>query len=164
MSADETQQLKPTRASFIRALPLSMGVDEVIERGREIGITIQPADVHAARYYMRQEADAQLSAVPTKVARVIRPLAFQSADAQAAPQTDAPPEMSAQPQRQSRARKGRTQTPQVRRPALSVAAVEDDLRSIVLRLGTDRVRAMIESIEESTLRRVLDQRKPTQTR
>jgi hypothetical protein len=157
MSADETQQLKPTRASFIRALPLSMPVDEVIERGREIGISIQPADVHSTRYYMRQEADAQLSAVPTNVARVIRPLAFQSAETQTAPKTDAPPATPVESQTQPRARKGQHQKPQARKAALSVAAVENDLRAIVLRLGSDRVRSMIESIEESTLRRVLGQ-------
>jgi hypothetical protein len=156
MSAEDTQHLKPTRASFIRGLPLSMPVEEVIERGREIGISIQPSDVHSARYYMRQEADAQLSAVSTDVARVIRPLAFQSVDPQAVPKTDAPSASPTQPQRQPRGRAGRRQQKAPARAQLpSLDSVEDDLRAIVLRLGTDRIRAMIEAIEDSTLRRAL---------
>lgn len=159
MSADETQQLKPTRGSFIRSLPLSMPVDEVIERGREIGISIQPSDVHSARYYMRQEDDARQSAVSTstEVARVIRPLAFQTPGVQVVPRTDAPPEAPAQSQRPSQVRKGRKQRAPARE-ALSIPAVEEELRTIVLRLGSDRVRAMIQSIEDATLRTVLARR------
>lgn len=52
---ETTTALKPTRASFIRGLPVDMPVQEVIERGREVGLEIQPSDIHAARYYMRQQ-------------------------------------------------------------------------------------------------------------
>ena len=158
MSADETQQLKPTRGSFIRSLPLSVPVDEVIERGREIGLSIQPSDVHSARYYMRQEDDARLSAVPasTEVARVIRPLAFQSPSAQPAPKTTAPaaPAEASSPALHRRNRKQKRSA----QPGLSIATVEQELRTIVLRLGSDRVRAMIQTIEDSTLRAVLARR------
>lgn len=60
MQVEETTQseLRPTRAGFVRALPLSMPVEEVIERGREAGIQLQPSDIHAARYYMRQGGGA----------------------------------------------------------------------------------------------------------
>jgi hypothetical protein len=160
MSADEMQQLKPTRASFIRSLPLTMPVDEVIERGREIGISIQPSDVHSTRYYMRQEADARMSAVSTssEVARVIRPLVFQTPGVQVVPKLDAPVEKPGEVRAEARARKGRTEKPDVRKPPLSIADVERDLRAIVLRLGSDRVRSMIETIEETTLRTVLGRR------
>jgi hypothetical protein len=60
MQVEETTQsdLRPTRAGFVRGLPLSMPVEEVIERGREAGIQLQPSDIHAARYYMRQGGGA----------------------------------------------------------------------------------------------------------
>jgi hypothetical protein len=63
-SQETTSQLKPTRASFIRDLPLSMPIDEVIERGREAGLELQPSDIHAQRYYMRQ-ASAPAPEAPT---------------------------------------------------------------------------------------------------
>ncbi|MET0386762.1 MAG: hypothetical protein ABW321_12425 [Polyangiales bacterium] len=61
---DTTTPLKPTRASFIRSLPETMPVEEVIERGREAGLVIQPSDIHAARYYMRQGAGAPPTGKP----------------------------------------------------------------------------------------------------
>jgi hypothetical protein len=54
MQSEEQTPLKPTRAAFIRSLPLTVPVEEVIERAREVGLQLQPSDVHAARYYMRQ--------------------------------------------------------------------------------------------------------------
>lgn len=56
MHDEEKLTLLPTRAAFIRGLPESMPIEEVIERGREIGLSINPSDVHSVRYYMRQEA------------------------------------------------------------------------------------------------------------
>jgi hypothetical protein len=64
-----TTSLKPTRASFIRSLPLEMPVEEVIERGREAGIVVQPSDVHAARYYMRQAAAREAASKPPSIAQ-----------------------------------------------------------------------------------------------
>ena len=61
--------LKPTRASFIRSLPIEMPVEEVIERGRELGIVVQPSDVHAARYYMRQASAAEAASKPPTIAQ-----------------------------------------------------------------------------------------------
>jgi hypothetical protein len=75
MQVEETQTsmtntgMKPTRASFIRSLPLAMPVDEVIERGREVGIQVQPSDIHAARYYMRQQSAAETASKPPTIAQ-----------------------------------------------------------------------------------------------
>jgi hypothetical protein len=44
-----------------------MPVEEVIERGREVGIELQPSDIHAARYYMRQVAAADASSIPQQL-------------------------------------------------------------------------------------------------
>lgn len=44
-----------------------MPVEEVIERGREVGIELQPSDIHAARYYMRQMAAAGSSSIPQQL-------------------------------------------------------------------------------------------------
>jgi hypothetical protein len=44
-----------------------MPIAEVIERGREIGIELQPSDIHAARYYMRQAAAKESSSIPQQL-------------------------------------------------------------------------------------------------
>jgi hypothetical protein len=62
-----TTPLKPTRAGFVRGLPLTMPIHEVIERGREAGIELQPSDIHAARYYMRQAAAAESASIPQQL-------------------------------------------------------------------------------------------------
>jgi hypothetical protein len=70
MQVEETTPstpLRPTRAGFVRGLPLTMPVEEVIERGREVGIELQPSDIHAARYYMRQVAAAGSSSIPQQL-------------------------------------------------------------------------------------------------
>jgi hypothetical protein len=70
MQVEETTPstpLRPTRAGFVRGLPLEMPVEEVIERGREVGIELQPSDIHAARYYMRQQAAAGSSSIPQQL-------------------------------------------------------------------------------------------------
>ena len=70
MQVEETTPstpLRPTRAGFVRGLPLTMPVEEVIERGREAGIELQPSDIHAARYYMRQAAAADSSSIPQQL-------------------------------------------------------------------------------------------------
>lgn len=70
MQVEETTPstpLRPTRAGFVRGLPLTMPVEEVIERGREVGIELQPSDIHAARYYMRQVAAADGSSIPQQL-------------------------------------------------------------------------------------------------
>lgn len=70
MQVEETTQstpLRPTRAGFVRGLPLTMPVGEVIERGREVGLELQPSDIHAARYYMRQVAAAESSSIPQQL-------------------------------------------------------------------------------------------------
>jgi len=70
MQVEETTPstpLRPTRAGFVRGLPLTMPVEEVIERGREAGIELQPSDIHAARYYMRQMQAAESSSIPQQL-------------------------------------------------------------------------------------------------
>jgi hypothetical protein len=70
MQVEETTQsspLRPTRAGFVRGLPLTMPVEEVIERGREVGIQLQPSDIHAARYYMRQQQAAGGTSIPQQL-------------------------------------------------------------------------------------------------
>jgi hypothetical protein len=62
-----TTSLRPTRAGFVRGLPLTMPIAEVIERGREAGIELQPSDIHAARYYMRQVAAKESSDIPQQL-------------------------------------------------------------------------------------------------
>jgi hypothetical protein len=70
MQVEETTPstpFRPTRAGFVRSLPLTMPVEEVIERGREIGIELQTSDIHAARYYMRQQEAGAASSIPQQL-------------------------------------------------------------------------------------------------
>lgn len=70
MQVEETTPstpFRPTRAGFVRSLPLTMPVEEVIERGREIGIELQTSDIHAARYYMRQQEAGSASSIPQQL-------------------------------------------------------------------------------------------------
>jgi hypothetical protein len=70
MQVEETTpstSLRPTRAGFVRGLPLTMPVEEVIERGREAGLELQPSDIHAARYYMRQQGAGDSASIPQQL-------------------------------------------------------------------------------------------------
>jgi hypothetical protein len=157
-----TMPLKPTRASFIRSLPISMPVEEVIERGREVGLEIQPSDIHAQRYYMRETAGPEAPAKPAspqttlgvsftspasqdkehrlvKSAATVRVVTGGSAAAAPANQTQA------------------SQVNQtVTKPRLKFApepsgTLENQLRVLVLRLGIERTRRMIDELEARIL-------------
>ena len=150
MSVEETQLLKPTRTSFIRSLPENMPVDEVIERGREAGITIQPSDVHSVRYYMRQEADARLSARPSPVSRVVHPLRLQP---NPVPATQSEPAKAEEPEQPTRGRTTRVvKKPRAKVVVPPMSTMKEQLKAIVLCIGSDRARAFIQEIEDATLR------------
>jgi hypothetical protein len=176
---DESTPLKPTRASFVRGLPETMPLEEVIERGREAGIQLNPSDVHSARYYMRQEALAQLSARPsappqlvqaTPVARVtpgkpkaeVKATSMLGLRAPSAP-SSAHATSAARGGKKSvevKSRRGRASAPAavpVPAPAPAKRAkaapkldgsLEEQLRQIVMRIGTERARRIIEQIED----------------
>lgn len=164
-----TTSLQPTRAGFVRSLPVSMPVEEVIERGRDAGITLQPSDVHSARYYMRQASAAQLAhktkfsqqlvlggtSAPRSVSQD-DDSAAQSAGSlanlldrnHAAESERTPGEAVAT--RSDRSTKSRTQK---HFKALNgSASLEEQLRTLVLRLGTDRTREVIEELNALAIR------------
>lgn len=69
---------KISRAQFVKGVPLSVPVADVIALGKKQGMRIKPSDVHAARYYMRKSAAASSpvktnggSAKPAAVAREV---------------------------------------------------------------------------------------------
>ncbi|HKU41675.1 MAG TPA: hypothetical protein VJR89_26140 [Polyangiales bacterium] len=149
MHAEETLPLKPTRASFIRGLPESMPIDEVIERGREVGLSINPSDVHSVRYYMRQEAAQAGPPKPTPsspppvadVAATVR-RNYSLLEAQRAP-------LESQSDDAKRGTRKERDKPR-RKPTATVeatAAMEGPFREIVMRIGTDRAREIIAEIE-----------------
>lgn len=168
MQAEETLALKPTRTSFIQALPESMPVDEVIERGREIGIVIQPSDVHSARYYMRQTkapppTRKTVSAADRGIAATIK-RNYELLEAQqslpnveaAAPKPEAEEPGNSRKKRTSRisesvsvrtapGTKERAKRPP---PLNNVKQIEQQLRAIVSRIGTDRAREILSELEE----------------
>jgi hypothetical protein len=130
MQEQESTPLKPTRASFIRSLPESMPIAEVIERGREAGLEIKPSDIHAARYYMRQ---ANGGAASRPVTHISVASAIQTAAAANQP---------------VEAKKPRTKV------ALSPRdpeELEEEMRQLVMRLGTERARAIIKAVERELL-------------
>lgn len=167
MQGQETTSLKPTRASFIRGLPESMPVAEVIERGREAGIDINPTDVHSARYYMRQEA-----APPPAPRSAFAPASEQGGSVETSTKPDPAKETVASPrpsgaqymprrtiQASITAKPRAVPAPQAiakprakQAPKATTKSLEEQLRLIVMRIGTDRARAIIEQVEELALR------------
>jgi len=153
MQAEDTSQLKPTRASFIRGLPESMPIAEVIERGREAGLEIKPSDIHAARYYMRQAATSPGGG------RSAPELVHDAAAANAGNATtgttkgvyvvggkgDVNKERAVQeeglPERV-------TMKTRAKLPPKPVGSMDEQLRDLVMRMGTVRARAIIEQIED----------------
>jgi hypothetical protein len=171
---DDSTPLRPTRASFVRGLPESMPIEEVIERGREAGISLNPSDVHSTRYYMRQEALAQLSSRPAVSVRPpsmpqlvqATPLARTNAEK---PKPDARPtnilglraatngkeRPVVKPRRTPAAPRAATPAAPVKKaakmptlpPVKLSGSLEEQLRKIVLRIGTERARRIIELME-----------------
>jgi hypothetical protein len=155
MQAQETTTpLKPTRASFVRGLDVNMPIAEVIERGREAGLEIKPGDIHAARYYMRQAAAAQNTGAPqlvrgtTTVAQVKRELSTVHAVTRGneAGHSDKERSGSNGASKASAAAKSRKPTP------ILGGSPEEQLRLIVMRIGTERARSIIEQVEKLALR------------
>jgi hypothetical protein len=169
----QSAQLKPTRSSFIRSLPESMPVEEVIERGREVGLTIQPSDIHSVRYYMRQEAIAPTPTAPVLGRKFLQPRSVgtpakveprkngasgpangvQKQTAFSLPGLDKRPRNANQTL--DKRPRNANQTPNLRKLAKPVrrtdGALEDELRGLVMRLGTDRTRAIIEKLENTKI-------------
>jgi len=155
MQAEDTSQLKPTRASFIRGLPESMPIGEVIERGREAGLEIKPSDIHAARYYMRQAAASQSGgrsapelvhdaapASPTKGVYMVGGRSDINKDRAA--QDEGLPERVTM---KTRAKLPPT-APAAKLPPKPAGSLDEQLRDLVMRMGTVRARAIIEQIED----------------
>lgn len=165
MSAEHTTtSLKTTRGSFVRGLPLSMPIEEVIERGREAGLELQPSDIHSTRYYMRQAtaAEAARKASVTQQLQLGPGFIGQAAKAAEARQAsgDADDDEAHEEREAHEARAGgangverRTATRNKRAPkhatlsSVSGLSLDDQLRVLVLRLGTDRTRAVIAEVE-----------------
>jgi hypothetical protein len=177
MQADENLALKPTRASFIRSLPEAMPVDEVIERGREVGLVINPSDVHSVRYYMRQVNKGQPQRKPTSTSTAStatsttttstleRGIAatvkrnYELIEAHQADESSPEPAPSVTPSTFAKKKRGtngvestsRSQLVVRARPkrltAMEVRSMEQQLRTICSRIGTDRVREILDELE-----------------
>jgi hypothetical protein len=173
---DDSTPLKPTRASFVRGLPESMPLEEVIERGREAGIQLNPSDVHSARYYMRQEALAKLSSRPVSVVPQFvqaTPAARTTPVARPTPEKPKPevkqtsflglhaansgkqrptvkprrmPAVAAPAPALKGKKRAKGATPTLP-PAIRSGSLEEQLRQIVMRIGTERARSIIEQLE-----------------
>jgi hypothetical protein len=179
MQGQETTPLKPTRASFIRGLPESMPVAEVIERGREAGLDINPTDVHSARYYMRQAASPQPAAPRSTFAPASdqgNPVTTSTSSTTSTASTKRDPARDPSKETADAPRPSgavymppRIQGNATTRPRTVVQApvaktraktatqaatdsLEEQLRMIVMRIGTDRAREVIEEVEELAMR------------
>lgn len=143
---DTTSQLKPTRASFIRSLPETMPIDEVIERGREAGLEIKPSDIHAARYYMRQAAASQPGGrsapelVHDAASKGVYVVGGRS-DVNAGSSVKGAAQDEGLPERV-------TMKTRAKLPPKPVGSMDEQLRDLVMRMGTVRARAIIEQIED----------------
>jgi len=166
MSSEETTPIsKPTRAAFIRSLPLEMPVDEVIERGRELGLSLQPSDIHAARYYMRQAAaeapdkiDVTLPIVRRfNVATRLRPESSEPTPRTESPVANRPRGLTSLTVNERAARIAREALRPVavkpaQRESKSMRSPEAQLRELVLRLGTDRTRKLLDDLDKLAVR------------
>jgi hypothetical protein len=166
-SSSTPSPLKPTRAAFIRGLPEAMPVEEVIERGREMGISINPSDVHSARYYMRQQAASQSAkaasqAVPAEAGRrtvlwSVKPgrVPVPSSAEEAEPEQQRPAVPAAGNSAgvaglNGRGRKrGKAAARGATPSEAATAGLEAQLQVIVLRVGSDRVREIIARMESA---------------
>ena len=185
MSAEHTTiSLKTTRGSFVRGLPLSMPIEEVIERGREAGLELQPSDIHSTRYYMRQAAAAEAARKSSVTQQLQLGPGFIGQAAKDAGATHASGDEDDEPAskpvdrstgtRNKRAPKHASlatvgtmakvaKMPKMPKmptmatvakmaamppmPSASGAALDHQLRVLVLRLGTDRTRAVVAELE-----------------
>lgn len=177
---DDPMPLKPTRAGFVRGLPETMPIEEVIERAREIGLPLNPSDVHSARYYMRQEALAKLSSRPSSVPQLVqaspvlrpKPEVVVRAKPEEAKPEPAPTNIlglrsatngkvrangsgskDRRTQAQARpaappAKQQRLLQPPSLPPLKFNKGLEEQLRQIVMRVGTERARQIIKQIED----------------
>jgi hypothetical protein len=173
-----TTSIKPTRAGFIRALPLTMPVEEVVERGREAGIVLQASDVHSARYYMRQAEAAQAAHKATLAQQLVlggtssTVPSFLPHDSTGSSGTPTESEQVDSTRRGGRKKaqhaggseRARAKTERLAaissaakvrgktKPMESEYSLEHQLRTLVLRLGTDRTHAVIEELTALALR------------
>jgi hypothetical protein len=151
MSAEQTTtSLKPTRGSFVRGLPLNMPIEEVIERGREAGLELQPSDIHSTRYYMRQAAAAEAARKSAVTQQLQLGPGFIGQAAKAAEAQQASGEEAEANGIEGVERRSTNATRNKRalkHAAAAAAALDDQLRVLVLRLGTDRTRAIIAELE-----------------
>lgn len=175
MSAEHTTtSLKPTRGSFIRGLPLTMPIEEVIERGREAGLELQPSDIHSTRYYMRQASAAEAARKSSVTQQLQLGPGFIGQAAKGADTKQGsldrdrdrdrdhdrdrdrdddgdgdrdgdrdPREANGRAERRAPARNKRA----LKHAPVSSGSLDDQLRVLVLRLGTDRTRAVIAELE-----------------
>lgn len=129
-----------TKAGFVRAQPEDMSVEDVISGGAKKGLEIKAADVHAARYYMRQQNTKDGSKKGAKVAKKAGNGRKKATAATNGSKTNGDvAHVSNRTVRKARA------------PRDLVAALDGDFESqfkgLVVRVGTTRARQLIEAIE-----------------
>lgn len=129
-----------TKAGFVRALPEDMPVEDVISAGAKKGLEIKAADVHAARYYMRQLKTKGSAKKSAKVAKKAAPAKRKVTSATNGLKTngDAAVHVSAKSLRKPRA---------ARSGISSDLEFESQFRGLVVRVGTTRAKQLIEAIE-----------------
>ena len=150
--------LRPTRAGFVRALPLTMPIEEVIERAREVGLELKPSDIHSARYYMRQQAAAAEAAPrPAFIPSIARNVEASTSNSENAPTKSAitrliqerPADTSSRGVNGSASGRGHSRA---RSKVVTTEADVIQLRRLVLRLGTERTREIIQDLESLAFR------------
>jgi hypothetical protein len=160
-AGENPTEIRPTRAAFIRGLPLAMPIEEVIERAREAGLVLKPSDIHSARYYMRQQSAAPEASRPSFMQAIVRggdAPAERAASNQDSPPNKAPvarlvPNRSVVATqitakvRESIVRGSAVERSRVKPKLESAGSPDEQLRRLVLRLGTERTREIIQDLE-----------------
>lgn len=125
-----------TRAGFVKSCPFEMPLEEVIQLGKEAGLTIIPQDVHTARYYMRQ--NDKLVKLPPRASVETK-------------KSDPPPPFPAGLPEISEGLKRvvnlRSKPVPVRQIGAIEPTVEEQFRRLIVRIGTVKAVALMADIE-----------------
>lgn len=122
------QQDTITRKAFVGGLPMDMKASEVVKRAKRAGIKMKEHDVYTVRYQIRKERGLvvpRTSGVSSNTSS-----STQSNDVTIAPTS-----------------KSRSLILAARRERFLSLAVEDQLRMIVARVGTDRAKEIVRDME-----------------
>lgn len=132
-----------SRAAFVKTMPIDMPSDDVIARGRKVGLDIKRTDVNAARFVMRHSGKnvAATSALKATKAKATKPTKLPRNGPEAGYRKHL------QAEQQATHAPSANGKPTVVLAPLLISDDERQLRSLIVKLGTSRVREVLVALE-----------------